>query len=621
QVINENYNLKGDGAAFWSEDFDWENPDDIKGWSLPDGWALIDNTGTDSTGSYGFNWYWTMPDSVVSSWTSEPAFRSTTAHNGYMLLCPDMYNTEMGLFEVGELLNVDNALEFAPIDCSAHETVIFRMEYNFMNYSSGYNEIQVSVDDWVHIAVYDCRHGAGHKDRVLDAKPGQAVIFEGNISDVAAGNENVRIRVRWYGTSLYYWYFDDVSLSEAYDNDLQIGRNKTFGFDLIADDDDIESALYMIPKTQLGGGGFTNFDAGVINFGELDQTGVMLDVEITKGGVSVFNAQSEPVDMIAQGDPDTLNVAEKYTPEEFGHYAVKMNIISNAVDNNPGDNGFERLFHVTDSVYSRSDDTSEFDWATGKEQYDTGPTEGWFDFTILPIRGACEANSASVFITGGSDVIEFRYVIIDPNVEEGEFPYELLVSDFMSLDPSLYGTWVTMPFEKDGESEFLIAGNTYYVGIQYWYDGAERMDRRNTNLQLGTDRSVTWLDANSGYCLDYENYYSQTSLNRMIRLNINNHDNINDGIPTAGNLNSLDQNYPNPFNSTTEISYKLAAGTEVNIEVNDISGRKVMELNEGYKPAGNHKAILNAENLEAGVYYYTLSTNNTTQTKKMVISR
>ena len=46
-----------------------------------------------------------------------------------------------------------------------------------------------------------------------------------------------------------------------------------------------------------------------------------------------------------------------------------------------------------------------------------------------------------------------------------------------------------------------------------------------------------------------------------------------------------------------------------------------MELNEGYKSAGNHKAILNAENLDAGVYYYTLSTNNYTQTKKMVISR
>jgi len=190
----------------------------------------------------------------------------------------------------------------------------------------------------------------------------------------------------------------------------------------------------------------------------------------------------------------------------------------------------------------------------------------------------------------------------------------------MDLDSSLYGTWVTMPIEKDGESEFLIAGNTYYVGIQYWYDGGETLDRRNKNLQLGTDRSVRWLDQCSGYCLDYETYNNQTSLNRMIRLNINNHDNIIDGIPTASGLNSLEQNYPNPFNGLTEIDYNLASGSEVDLVVCDVTGRTVMHINEGYQPAGKHIIGINAEELSTGVYYYTLKTKNFSGTKKMVIS-
>ena len=539
-----------------------------------------------------------------------------------MLLPNDWYNLQLGLVlaSAGETYDCDNALEFASIDCSAHETVIYRMEYNFMNYSSGTNLVEVSVDDWVHVATYDCRHGAGHKDRVLDAKPGEAVIFEANISDVAAGSDNVKIRVRWSETSLYYWYFDDVSLSEAWDNDVKMKRNRTFAYDIIEGDDEVESAFFMIPKTQLGGGGYTDFSADVTNFGEFDQTGVMLDVEIVKNGLQVFHAQSDAVSLAAQGDPDTLRVNDKYTPEEFGHYAVKMNFVSDNEDNNPADNGLMREFHVTDSVYSRSDDDSEFDWATGKELYNSGPTEGWIDFTILPIREDCEANSISAFITAGDNIIDFRFIIVDPNVEEGEFPYELVVSDFMDLDSSLYGTWVTMPIEKDGESEFLIAGNEYYVGIQYWYDGGEQLDRRNKNLQLGTDRSIRWQDQCSGYSVDFENYSRQTSLNRMIRLNINNHDNIIDGIPTITGLNSLEQNYPNPFNGLTEIDYNLASGSEVDLVVCDVTGRTVMHINEGYQPAGKHKIGINSDELSSGVYYYTLKTKNFSDTKKMVIS-
>ena len=87
------------------------------------------------------------------------------------------------------------------------------------------------------------------------------------IVGVAAGNENVWIKIHWEGTRLYYWVIDDVTLSEAYDNDLQI-EHKKLEFDLLGVDDVDESVFYMIPKTLLGGGGFDNFEAGVENFGE-----------------------------------------------------------------------------------------------------------------------------------------------------------------------------------------------------------------------------------------------------------------------------------------------------------------------------------------------------------------
>ncbi|MFC2097151.1 hypothetical protein ACFLSI_02335, partial [Bacteroidota bacterium] len=501
KMLNSQHKLKGDGAVFYYEDFDWGNPADPKGWSLPDGWSLIDLTGTDSTESLGLNFMWMAADSMVASWTEEPPFQSTTASNGYLVNPLDIYNTELGDAE----LWLDNGIQFAPIDCSAHTSVIYRMEHNFMNYSTVWTmSIFVSVDEGVHWATYDAGEGCGHKERPLDANPGQAVIYEANISDVAAGADNVWIKIHWEGTRLYYWVIDDVTLSEAYDNDLQI-EHRTLEYDLLGVDDVNESVFYMIPKTQLGGGGFDNFEAGVENFGEFDQYGVKLDVEVIKNNQQVFNAQSDPIDLGANSDPDTLYVYDKYTPEEFGHYKINMNIIANAEDNNPADNLYSREFHVTDSVYSRSDDTWEFNWTTGHEQYLT-LTEGWVDFSIFPIRDeVAEASSLSVYLTGGDETIDFRFVVYDPNVEDGELPYELLVSDFLTIDSSMYFTWITMEFEKDGESEFLQPGLEYYAGVQYWYDTNIRYGvdsskaRRNRNLRIGSDRELRNKDAISGY--------------------------------------------------------------------------------------------------------------------------
>jgi len=191
----------------------------------------------------------------------------------------------------------------------------------------------------------------------------------------------------------------------------------------------------------------------------------------------------------------------------------------------------------------------------------------------------------------------------------------------MDMDSSLHGTWLTMPFEKDGEGEFLEAGIDYYAGVQYWYDTDSLRGRRGRNLEIGGDRAIKKHRWSSGYSLDQIDWWYYPKEDLMIRLNINNNDNIIDGIPGSDALNALEQNYPNPFNKHTDINYSVASGTDVNIEVCDITGRKVLEINEGYKPAGKHKLTLNAESLSAGIYYYTLITNNYRDTKKMVISK
>ncbi|MCX7832875.1 MAG: M1 family aminopeptidase [Ignavibacteria bacterium] len=80
----------------------------------------------------------------------------------------------------------------------------------------------------------------------------------------------------------------------------------------------------------------------------------------------------------------------------------------------------------------------------------------------------------------------------------------------------------------------------------------------------------------------------------------------------------LGQNYPNPFNSTTKIDIEILEYTEVKLEIYDILGRKIdVLINEKLKP-GKYTIGYTPKNLSTGLYFYKLSTQQFTETKKMV---
>lgn len=87
-------------------------------------------------------------------------------------------------------------------------------------------------------------------------------------------------------------------------------------------------------------------------------------------------------------------------------------------------------------------------------------------------------------------------------------------------------------------------------------------------------------------------------------------------LPTQFNLK---QNYPNPFNPNTTISYSVPIQTNVNISVFDITGKEIAILVNEVKNPGNYDVNFSAKNLPSGIYYYKITTNEYTETKKMVL--
>ncbi len=92
--------------------------------------------------------------------------------------------------------------------------------------------------------------------------------------------------------------------------------------------------------------------------------------------------------------------------------------------------------------------------------------------------------------------------------------------------------------------------------------------------------------------------------------------NISSEIP---NKFSLSQNYPNPFNPVTNIEFAISKSSFVKLSVYDALGKEIDVLvNENLSP-GIYRADWNASKHPSGVYFYKLSTDGFTETKKMML--
>ena len=89
-------------------------------------------------------------------------------------------------------------------------------------------------------------------------------------------------------------------------------------------------------------------------------------------------------------------------------------------------------------------------------------------------------------------------------------------------------------------------------------------------------------------------------------------------------LFTLHNNYPNPFNPNTYISYDLSKNSFVDISIFNLEGRKVKTLLKSSQIKGYKTILWNGTNninktVSAGLYIYTITAENKSQSRKMVM--
>ncbi len=93
------------------------------------------------------------------------------------------------------------------------------------------------------------------------------------------------------------------------------------------------------------------------------------------------------------------------------------------------------------------------------------------------------------------------------------------------------------------------------------------------------------------------------------------------GLPTEY---ALRQNYPNPFNPTTTISYDLPKSGNVKLEIFNILGQNIRMLVDNLQDAGSYQIFWDGlddtgARTASGIYFYKLSTEGYTDSRKMLL--
>jgi len=79
--------------------------------------------------------------------------------------------------------------------------------------------------------------------------------------------------------------------------------------------------------------------------------------------------------------------------------------------------------------------------------------------------------------------------------------------------------------------------------------------------------------------------------------------------------------YPNPASGSVSFNFDLNTNSSAKITISNALGQSVMTIANGTFAAGSHTVNANLSTLEAGVYFYTFTTENSVITRKLVVTK
>ncbi len=470
-----------------------------------------------------------------------------------------------------------------------------------------------------------------------------------NIYPYTEGCDSVKIRFHQSEASGYYWMIDDIMLTTAEDNDLAIqetGASSNFGQN---------SGGYLVfpfnhqvPKNQINDDYNFSFVSWIANYGDKTQHDVKLKVTVTDTieNIVVAGLESEVLDSIPASYTAMLSIDDSWVPDtsKIADYKIVFDIVSNEVtageDAIPFDNSYTQYFAVTDQTFANEFgylthyNSASAEWSEGAYKGDklanvfaitdsigTRPTtvRVIMSNNTTPgvlIKASLRKFEASMPWDDYSEAMSPNNLVTERETNEYEYTsadYDF-AQDYGYADVYLTFTDTSSCYEEGIYAvvvEFNCKTGDFYNpndapnGEHEW--GVKR------DMKTNTPWWYSWM-YNKGASGSFG--WGSNPESAMIRLTAKKGDCISAINDIDKQSDKLMQNYPNPFSEQTEILFSTQSKNSELI-IRDLTGKTIKVYN--FDRRGSHTVRITSDEIGKGIYYYTLKTDNNTQTKKMIL--
>ncbi|MFL5765248.1 MAG: T9SS type A sorting domain-containing protein [Bacteroidia bacterium] len=424
-----------------------------------------------------------------------------------------------------------------------------------------------------------------------------------NISTVAGGSNNVKVKFKFdSGLGTYFWQIDDVKIIEGPVNDIKLENVYT--------DFSYEDGGYYT-QTPAGQVAPITFRGAIYNGGFAAQTGVDMDVNVT--GAGTYSQTSNTLSSFPLYAHDTLMVTTTpFTPSAVGTYTATYTVSQTETDELMSDNTMSRDFKVSDTIYARDKGATGAGLSNSlsPSDYVGGDVDGSLIGTLYEFPANGTITTASTFVASTAQIgTSFDFVLY--NIDGTGSFVEVANSDIYAVSAaSDRNKWVTMPMQSGIWP--VTAGESYVIAVRQ-YVGSGSFD-----LDIANDLTMENIQPAHTSFVDPGGTGSWGWIQKapFLRLNL---EALNAGIEELSQNAVLMQNIPNPANESTAINFELKRSNEVSLSVVDVTGKLVKTINAGNLVTGMHTITLETADLDAGVYFYTLTAGGEKMTKKLTV--
>lgn len=176
-------------------------------------------------------------------------------------------------------------------------------------------------------------------------------------------------------------------------------------------------------------------------------------------------------------------------------------------------------------------------------------------------------------------------------------------------------TWTQTSLNNVQVNTILVSGNLVLAGSSPF------------GIYVSSDNGVSWIQKNEGLfsglivrdLILFNNYIYSASNNGVYRRPLDELTGISLQSSEMPPHYSLSQNYPNPFNPVTKLKFTIPRSEFIKVVVSDVTGREIETLANQNLKAGIYEVEWNATKYSSGVYFYTISTDDFRETRKMLL--